>query len=113
MDKPSTYIAHHQEIPSVIITINIALVNLTQSYTHCQEPLDKARRNTIIEWVNELRLKTTTKMDSTTEHQTPVAPGQHNDEKSSFLYCQQLHGNFRDFDNDELQVLISLAINTL
>jgi hypothetical protein len=52
-------------------------------------------------------------MDSTTEHQTPVAPGQHNDENSSFLYCQQLHGNFRDFENDELQVLISLAINTL
>jgi hypothetical protein len=52
-------------------------------------------------------------MNTTTDRQTPVTPGQINEENSSFLSRQQPHGNFRDLDNDELQVLISLAINTL
>jgi hypothetical protein len=52
-------------------------------------------------------------MNITTECQTPVTPGQINKENPSFLFCQQPHGNFRDLDNDELQVLISLANNTL
>jgi hypothetical protein len=45
--------------------------------------------------------------------QTPVTPGQTNDKNLPFLSRQQSHGNFRDLDNDELQVLISLAVNTL
>jgi hypothetical protein len=52
-------------------------------------------------------------MTSNTENQNPVTPGHYNNENSSFLSRPQPHGNFRDLDNDELQVLISLAMNTL
>jgi hypothetical protein len=48
------------------------------------------------------------------DDQTPVTPGPTNNENSSFLSRPLSHStNFRDLDNDKLQVLISLAINTL
>lgn len=52
-------------------------------------------------------------MNSNRENQNPVTPGHINNENPSFLSRPQQHENFRDLDNDELQVLISLAINTL
>jgi len=47
------------------------------------------------------------------ENQTPITPVQQQVNDSSFLTCQPQQENFKDLDNDELQVLISLAINTL
>ncbi len=52
-------------------------------------------------------------MSTSTENQNPVTPAQQHGNESSVLTCPSRNDNFKDLNNDELQVLVSLAINTL
>jgi hypothetical protein len=57
--------------------------------------------------------KTTGKMEQQNENQAPITPGQ--DITTSPLIRRQVlrNNNFKDLEDEELQVLVTLALNTL
>jgi hypothetical protein len=52
-------------------------------------------------------------METQSENQTPVTPAQQGRSSSTLFQDQTTSTNFRDLNNEELQVLVTLAINTL
>jgi hypothetical protein len=50
---------------------------------------------------------------SSDENQTPVTPGQHGVDTTSFLHHQMRQDTFSDLNDEELQVLTNLAVNIL
>jgi hypothetical protein len=57
--------------------------------------------------------KTTAKMENQNENQTPVTPMQHGRVQINSIDQQPNYANFCDLNDNELQVLVTLAINTL
>ncbi len=74
---------------------------------------EEERCNTIIVWVNELRVQHIKQHGNPNENQMPVTPIQWRVDTSNVLHHQSRQNNFRDLNNDELQVLVTLAINAL
>jgi hypothetical protein len=52
-------------------------------------------------------------MAAANENQVQITPGHQGGADSSFLHRPPAQENFRDLDNNELQVLVTLALNTL
>jgi hypothetical protein len=52
-------------------------------------------------------------MAAANENQVPITPGHQSGAGSTFLHRPSAQENFRDLDDNELQVLVTLALNTL
>lgn len=52
-------------------------------------------------------------MATQTENSSAIKPGHHGSGEASLLYHQSKQLNFKDLDDEELQVLVTLVINML
>jgi hypothetical protein len=52
-------------------------------------------------------------MAAANENQVPITPGHEGGAESPFIHRPPAQENFRDLDNNELPVLVTLALNTL
>jgi hypothetical protein len=52
-------------------------------------------------------------MATANENHVPLTQGQQEGDESSILHPPPVQENFKDLDNNELQVLVTLALNTL